>query len=136
MTSHDPSRKQDVLGLVDFAAEVLYAGDTLVGASKVIGGFDPGEKAFAADAPGGFGELCRHLHGQWTAALDARAEEAKEQGDRLVGIGGKLGKVAADYADTDITVATDIARAGSGTESTLLDTARPPARSLTVRPSR
>jgi hypothetical protein len=131
MTSQDPSRKQDVLGLVDFAGKVLYTGDTLVGAGTVIGGSDPGEKAFAADAPGGFGELCRQLHRQWTSALDARAAEAKEQGERLVGIGEKLGRVAADYAGTDITIATEIARAGSG-----FDAVRPPARSLTVRPGR
>ncbi|MGH3714503.1 MAG: hypothetical protein ACRDT4_13730 [Micromonosporaceae bacterium] len=128
----DSSRAQDVRGLVDFAGAVLASGDTLVRAGDLIGGFDPGAEAFGAGGAGGFGELCRELRTQWKGALDARATEAKDRGERLVSTAESLAKVAANYADTDITLASRITDAGAGTD-TWRD-ARPERRSLTVRP--
>ncbi|MGH3656131.1 MAG: hypothetical protein ACRDUA_05685 [Micromonosporaceae bacterium] len=134
MTGHqgDSPRQHDVLGLLEFAGQVLHTGDTLVAAGAVIGGSDPGEESFGADAPGGFGELCRQVHRQWATALDARAREATGQGARLVDTAQRLGHVAASYTDTDATLASRIT--GAEPESRLLRAARPDGRSLTVRP--
>lgn len=127
----DSSRAGDVRGLVDFAGAVLHSGDTLVRAGELIGRFDPGAGAFGAEGSGGFGELCRDIHGQWTAARDARAAEATERGERLVDTAQRLAKVAAGYADTDVTLASHLAAADpSGTWRELAAERR----SLTVRP--
>ncbi|MGH3747405.1 MAG: hypothetical protein ACRDT8_08425, partial [Micromonosporaceae bacterium] len=113
-------------------------GDMLVTASSVIQGYDPGAEAFGADGVGGFGELCRVLHGQWSSALEARAGEAAQHGARLLDTATLLGKVAAHYADTDVTLSTSIARVDgdTGPSATLLANApgAPGPRELTIRP--
>lgn len=126
------TRTEDTRSLVEFAGKVLYTGDTLVGAAAVIGGFDPGAEAFGAEGSGGFGELCRELHKQWTTALDQRAQEAHGQGSRLIDTAERLAKAAANYADTDVTLSTEIAR--TQTDPHAMGGVRPPDRQITVRP--
>lgn len=128
----DSHGREETRSLVDFAGKVLYTGDTLAGAAHAITAFDPGPQAFGAEGAGGFGELCRALHGQWRAALEARAREAESQGSRLIDTAQRLGRAAANYADADVTLSTEIARTGA--ESTAVGGVRPPDRQVVVRP--
>ncbi|MGH3738865.1 MAG: hypothetical protein ACRDT6_25190 [Micromonosporaceae bacterium] len=131
----DSSRVEQVRGLVDFAGTVLHSGDTLVRAGALIGGVDPGAGSFGGEGSGGFGELCRQLHRQWSTALDARATEANERGERLVDTAERLAKVAANYAETDIRLATKLTSAATPGSETWED-AKAPDRTLTVRPDK
>ncbi|HEX2417449.1 MAG TPA: type VII secretion target [Micromonosporaceae bacterium] len=127
MTAPD-GREREVLGLVDFASRLLATGETLGDTAVGFETMDRGRAGLGIDAPGVLGELGRHLHGQWTSALRARAGEARREAARIVELAERLGKAAANYADTDITLSTRIARAES-------DSGADP-HELTVRPDR
>ena len=128
MTSNGPRDEQNVKGVVEFANQALYGGDVLAEAKQTIERLDPGAERFARGAPGGLGELCRHLREQWSRALQARAHEAQQQAERLTTAGEALARMAARYSDSDATLATEITAASSP------DTVRPVYRALTVRP--
>jgi hypothetical protein len=127
-------RDQQVIGLVEFAGRVLHTGETLGNAATVIDAVDPGGVGFGTDTPGALGELHRHLYDAWASALHARTAEAQRHGARLVELAEHLGKVAANYAETDITLSTRIARAESDSGPDVLRHARPERHSVTVWP--
>jgi hypothetical protein len=108
------SESREPLGLLEFARRLRAAGHALGDPPAGSPSGDPGPRGFGADAPGVLGELGRRLHDQWAAALAERAAEARRESARLAELAERLGKVAADYADTDAASAARIARAGPG----------------------
>lgn len=105
-------RATDVEGLVSFANRVLAGSDALAAVAPRLTGHDPGHQALGGEAPGRLGELCRQLHNQLAGALSARGREATAHGDRLLRTAVDLGRIAADYADVDITLSTKVKQTG------------------------
>lgn len=106
------TRTDDVAGLVSFASRVLAGSDALAAVAPRLAGQDPGEQALGSDAPGKLGDLCRQLHSQLAGALAARGDEALAHSDRMLRTAMDLGRIAADYADVDITLSSKVKKTG------------------------
>lgn len=85
------------------AADRLDAtASTVNGAAASLAAADLSPTAFAAASPGQLGELGRALHGQWAAALDARAREAAALADDIGDVALAVRSAARTYADADL----------------------------------
>ncbi|MCW6006623.1 hypothetical protein K1W54_18850, partial [Micromonospora sp. CPCC 205371] len=71
--------------LRELAGRFDAAAESLTTASSRLAGLEPPPDSLAAGAPGRLGELGRALHGQWVAALGARARAAAATGARVAG---------------------------------------------------
>ena len=87
--------------LVELAARLDHAAQTMARAGATLAGADPGSVAFGAAAPGQLGETGRALHAQLASAIGARSREAAAAGARLADTAQAVRWAAAGYLEVD-----------------------------------
>src|SRR5690606_36407799 len=110
MAERDDSPDEQTRGLGDVASRVFAGGETLTNATAALTACDPGVTAFGGDGPGRLGDFARELYQLWQAALNARAREAAQHGERLIEVATVRGGVAAAYTEVDQSLASELNR--------------------------